>query len=689
MGCDRLYTITAPFILTILKLGVDPKMVTSFLSPSNHSRIKFWISITAFIVAILLAMQPTLLSWATNYPESWVVPFSKNLSSFVRWLVNDASLGLFSFKEFTRGIGAVLDAPTLFLKGLLVTGFKIEGETETLLHIPPLSWLGVTAAIGLMSASLGNRRLTFFVLSVFVYVAFIGLWESTMLTLASIIVAVLIGIVTGVLLGIAAFKWSWLDRLLTPVFDFMQTMPVFAYLVPALMLFGYGPAAAMVVTLIYAMPPMARITKISLAKVNDETVEYGRMSGCTARQLTWKVMIPAIRPRLMLGVNQVIMLTLNMVIIASLIGAGGLGFDVWQALKALRIGQGAEAGIAITLVAIVLDRVSQQFAARRPIHQDIQPLAIERFRLPMMILAVAIGTTIIGQWLPAVSQVPDSWTFSTGKFWDNIIDWININGYEYIDGFRRFFFVYLLKPTKAFMLSLPWLSVVLVVAATGYYLGGARLAVLTGILITFIAMVGLWEKAMVSAYLVGVCVFIASLIGIPIGIISAGNQRFHKIVQVVIDTLQTLPSFVYLIPVIMLFSVGEFTAMVAIVMYAIVPAIRYTDHGIRQVSNQVIEASRAMGCTKLQILRRVQLPLALPEIMLGINQTLMMGLSMLVITALVGTRDLGQETLIALSRVDPGRGITAGICVAFMAITADRLINAWVQKRKTELGIDE
>jgi glycine betaine/proline transport system permease protein len=118
-----------------------------------------------------------------------------------------------------------------------------------------------------------------------------------------------------------------------------------------------------------------------------------------------------------------------------------------------------------------------------------------------------------------------------------------------------------------------------------------------------------------------------------------------------------------------------------------VPAIRYTDHGIRQVPPDLIEAVRAMGCTRLQILKRVQLPLALPEIMLGVNQTLMMGLSMLVITALVGTRDLGQETLIAISKVDPGRGITAGICVAFIAITADRLINAWVQKRKSELGL--
>lgn len=640
------------------------------------------------MVLLIISSQPALLSWANDYPKSWIIPVSRNLSDFVRWLVNDASLGFFTFKEFTRGIGAILNAPTLFLKGLLVTGFKIEGETQTLLQIPPLSWLGVTAAIGLMTASLGNRRLTLFVIMVFLYVAFIGLWESTMLTLASIIVAVLIGIVSGVLLGIASFKWSVFDRLLTPTFDFMQTMPVFAYLVPALMLFGYGPAAAMVVTLIYAMPPMARVTKISLAQVNDETIEYGRMAGCSKLQLTWKVMIPSIRPRLMVGVNQVIMLTLNMVIIASLIGAGGLGFDVWQALKALRIGQGAEAGIAITLVAIVLDKLSQQFAARRPFHQDVQPSTAERYRLPLLIIGVVIGATIIGQWIPAISQVPESWTFSTGKFWDNIIDWINIRGYEYIDAFRRFFFVYLLRPSKGLMLSLPWFGVVLVVAAIGYHLGGARLAILVAVLVAFIAAVGLWEKAMISVYLVGVCVFIASVVGIPIGVIAAGNERVHNIVQVIIDTLQTMPAFVFLIPVIMLFSVGEFTAMVAIVMYAIVPAIRYTDHGIRQVPAEVVEAARAMGCTRLQILRRVQLPLALPEIMLGINQTLMMGLSMLVITALVGTRDLGQETLIALSKVDPGRGVTAGICVAFIAITADRLINAWVKQRKLKLGLD-
>ena len=129
-------------------------------------------------------------------------------------------------------------------------------------------------------------------------------------------------------LGILAYRFPWFERLLRPVLDLMQTVPVFAYLVPILILFGFGPVAALVATVIYAMPPMVRITILSLKGVPDEILEAGRMAGCTGRQMTWKVLVPSATPSLMVGVNQVIMLTLNMVIIASMIGAGGLGFDV-------------------------------------------------------------------------------------------------------------------------------------------------------------------------------------------------------------------------------------------------------------------------------------------------------------------------------------------------------------------------
>jgi glycine betaine/proline transport system permease protein len=268
------------------------------------------------------------------------------------------------------------------------------------------------------------------------------------------------------------------------------------------------------------------------------------------------------------------------------------------------------------------------------------------------------------------------------------VRYININFFEVLEGFKNFLLLNIMIPFKRFLLSLPWVAVVAMVGLGGWQLGGLRLGLLTASLTSFIAIVGLWPKAMVTLYLCGLSVVIACLIGIPIGIWAARNERVHRVVSVVIDTLQTLPSFVYLMPVVMLFRVGDFAAMLAVIAYAVTPIIRYTDHGIRHVSPNLIEASQQVGCTRGQILRKVQLPMALPHIMLGVNQTIMMALSMLVITALVGTRELGQEVYIALTKADTGRGIIAGVCVAFIAIIADRMIGAWASKRKREYGLE-
>ncbi|MEE8533996.1 MAG: ABC transporter permease subunit, partial [Alphaproteobacteria bacterium] len=276
---------------------------------------------------------------------------------------------------------------------------------------------------------------------------------------------------------------------------------------------------------------------------------------------------------------------------------------------------------------------------------------------------------------------------TTGPFWDALVKWININFFDQLEAVKTFLLLNALIPFKRFLLAIPWPAVVGLLALAGLQLGGWRLgAIVTGLAL-FVAVTGNWPKAMISTYLVGISVVIASSIGVPIGIWAAGNERAHRVVQVAIDTLQTLPAFVYLIPVVMLFRVGDFSAMIAVVAYSLVPAIRYTDHGIRQVPPSIIEAATAAGCTRWQILWKVQLRLALPEIMLGVNQTIMMGLSMLVITALVGTRDLGQEVYIALTKADTGRGVVAGVCVACIAMISDRLISAWSARRKRELGI--
>jgi len=648
-----------------------------------------WLLALAAVVLFSTATAD-LLPWAHDYPREWVLPVSVAITDFMKWLINDATFGLFTFKEMTRSVSWLLDWPLTAATSLLSTGLMRGQGSDAVQLTPPLSWLAVLGVLAAMGLYARDWKLSALVGGCFLYLAMFGQWDSAMVTLSSIVVAVPIGVVLGLLLGILAYRSRPFELAIRPVLDLMQTVPIFAYLVPILFLFGFGPVAAMTATIIYAMPPMVRVTMLALRQVADEIVDFGRMVGCTRRQMTWKVLVPSAMPSLMVGVNQVIMLSLNMVIIASMIGAGGLGFDVLSSLRRLQIGAGLEAGIAIVVLAIALDRLSQAFAIRAPSAHHERPANWIR-RHPWLAFALAwiAVTGLVGVLLAPVQTYPEALQITTGSFWAELVKYINVNFFDGLEGIKNFFLLNLMIPFKRFLLDIPWVVVVGLVTLAGWRLGGRTLALLTFALSMSIAVTGQWEKAMVTIYLCGTSVLIAALIGIPIGIAAAQNRRVGRVVQVVIDTLQTLPSFVYLMPVVMLFRVGDFSAMIAVVAYALAPAIRYTAHGVRQIDPDLVEAGVAAGCTRRQILWKIKLPLALPEIMLGINQTIMLALSMLVITALVGTRDLGQEVYIALTKADTGRGIVAGLSVAFIAIVADRLIAAGSGRLRRRLGLAE
>ncbi len=643
-----------------------------------------WIAALAAFV-LLWQFGDAAAKWAMVYPRAWTLPVAAWIGGFVKWLVNEASFGLFSFTEATRFLAAIIEAPYRLALGLLSSGLTSGQGSGAVQHLPPLSWVAVVGLAALLGWRLGGWRLAALAGACFLYLAVFGQWTSAMVTLASILVAVPIGVVGGLLLGIAAFRWPRFERALTPLLDLMQTIPVFAYLVPILILFGFGPVAAVVATLIYAMPPMTRITALALRGIPAEMVDLGNMAGCTRRQMTWKIMVPVARESLMVGVNQVIMLSLNMVIIASMIGAGGLGFDVLAALRRLDIGAGIEAGFAIVALAIALDRLSQAAAHRMAPAQGTGWLARNAYLTGALVLVAA--TFIAGLLVPAIQSYPAAATVSTGSFWSEIVRFVNVNFFDTLEAIKNAVLLNVLVPAKRLLGGLPWLGVVGLLAFAGWRLGGWRLALLAAALSFLIAATGQWDKATVTVYLCGVSVVFAALIGIPVGIVAAERAALWRWVQAVIDTLQTLPSFVYLMPAVMLFRVGDFTAMLAVVAYAVAPAIRYTALGLRKVDPRVVEAGRAMGCTDWQLLTRIKLKLALPEIMLGINQTIMFALSMLVITALVGTRDLGQEVYIALTKADVGRGLVAGLAVAFIAIIADRLIAAGAARTKRRLGL--
>ena len=640
-----------------------------------------------FCFTLLWLFGKPVAAWAFKVPKGWRLPLKRWVGDGMDWLVQDASFGLFTFTEFTRFMAALIDVPYRIALSLLSTGW-LEGQgSAAVQQLPPLSWIAVIGLVMLLGRYAGGWRLAMLSGGCFLFILLFGQWDNAMVTLASIVIAVPLGVAGGLFLGLIGFRWPKVEKILTPVLDLMQTVPVFAYLVPILFLFGFGPTAAVVATIVYALPPMTRVAIVALRGVSAEIRDLGRMVGCSRRQMTWRVMVPSAMPGLMVGVNQVIMLSLNMVIIASMIGAGGLGFEVLAALRRLDIGTGIEAGLAIVALAIALDRLSQALAGRQHVHDERPPVRLV-LRHPYLLSALILIalTTLLGLKLQAFGSFPEAWQLSTGSFWADGVRWINVNFFDQLEAFKDLLLLNLLIPIKRLLLGLPWVGVVGLLALAGWTLGGTRLALTVAGLALLIALTGQWDKAMITVYLCGLAVLIACLIGMPIGILAAEHEPLWRTVRVVIDTLQTLPSFVYLMPAVMLFRVGDFTAMIAVVAYAVAPAIRYTVLGLKQVDPDLVEAGRAMGCTPMQLLMKVKLKLAWPEIMLGINQTIMLALSMLVITALVGTRDLGQEVYIALTKADTGRGLVAGLAVAFIAIIADRLITAGANRLRARHG---
>jgi glycine betaine/proline transport system permease protein len=241
--------------------------------------------------------------------------------------------------------------------GGLVNGFS-EG-IEWLLMLPP-AWLLIAIFVGLGLWRISYKFAIFTAIS-FLLIVLTGFWEQTVVTLGLTFSATLISLLLGIPLGIWAARSERVSTTIRPILDFMQTMPAFVYLIPAAMLFGLGRVPGIIATVIFAMPPAVRLTNLGIRQVNKEIIEAGQSFGCNARQLLFKVQLPNAMPSIMAGVNQTIMMALSMVIIASMVGAGGLGNDVLASIQRLDIGLGFESGMAVVLLAIILDRITESF----------------------------------------------------------------------------------------------------------------------------------------------------------------------------------------------------------------------------------------------------------------------------------------------------------------------------------------
>jgi glycine betaine/proline transport system permease protein len=560
---------------------------------------------------------------------------------------------------------------------------------------PALPWTIVAAGATLLGYALKGRWLAAFAAFATIYIAAFGQWEPAMQTLSLVLIAAPISFGLGLLLGVSAFKSRKVEAVLTPLLNVAQTMPHFSYLVPVMVLFGVGDHAGAIATIIFATPPMVRLTILGLKKVPLEVVEAAMMSGCTNLQLMFKVMIPAARRDILIGVNQMIMQCLALAVIASFIGAKGLGFNLLLALNQLRIGQALELGVCIVLIAVLLDRLSLAWANKSTDYFADQSFAVRHkyglifagIFVSGIVLAV-LGGRIFGDGVNYFYLIPHNMGVTTEDFWQSGVDWMVENWYQGLQGFNRGLITQVLIPMKTAFLGMPVLATFVLTMGIGYIVGGLRSALTVGSFLLFIALTDWWDRALITAYMASFAVVVSVIIGFSVGAVAARNAWASRVVLLLCDTFQTFPSFIYLIPVIMLFGVTDTSVLIAVIIYATIPATRYTVEGLRSVPASLQDLGLMSGANWFQRFSSIELPLALPHIMLGINQTVIFALFMVIIGAMIGTDDLGQYILKALSDKNGiGNGLMLGLCVAFMGLAVDHVIQTWARNRRKVLGL--
>lgn len=629
------------------------------------------------LLAALLAVAKFILPDAFIRPPDWLIwPFA----DWINWTFNFVKddLGLIHVtRAFAAAVQALLDVSANLLYG------KNRWPS-----IGPIPWTVVAISAFMIGYALNGWRLALLTGGTFVWVATFGQWKWAMETLSVIVVAAPIAVLLGLLLGVAAWRRQWVEKTLNPILNIAQSLPHFAYMIPVVVFIGVGSKAGAIVTIIFATPPMIRMTLLGLKKVPGEIVENGQMCGATKWQLLRHVRIPTARTEILVGVNQVIMQCLAMVVLASFIGMPGLGQKLLQLLQSLKIGRSIEIGITIVLIAVALDRCSKAWAEKQPVHFERGTPLWQRHKLLLIWIVLTLAAFTLAQYWPLAHVIKRSQAFTLSKEFDAIVETLIIYIDPVTQALRAFLITYVLIPLQNFYLWLPFSAVLVFFAAIGWRIGGRRSALVCLAFVGLIAMSGWWDRAMITAYMITFAVLIAAAIGLPLGVWAAGNEKRAKAILLLCDTAQTFPSFIYLIPVVMLFGVNDVAAIGAVVIFGMVPMTRYTIEGLRGVPPAIVEAADMSGADSRQKLLTVRMPLALPTIMVGVNQTVMFSLFMVIIAAFIGTRDLGQEMQRALSSTDVGKGLVLGLCVAFMGLMVDHLIIRWSAARKKALGLE-
>ncbi|MEU3889151.1 ABC transporter permease subunit [Streptomyces sp. NPDC029041] len=577
------------------------------------------------------------------------------------------------FLYFFNEIRLVIDTLVTFVQELI-------SQPTAGRPVPQIGWLGVVGIAGYVSWAVANWRVALLAVAGFTFLGLQGLWQESMDTLALTLSAVFVALLFALPLGVWAGLSDRFNRVVTPFLDLMQTMPTFVYLAPLTLFFLIGPASATIATAIYAAPPAIRITAHAIRSVPESTVEAADSMGATRRQALLKVLLPMSKRTVVMGVNQTIMAALAMVTIAALINAPGLGATVVQALQSLDVGTAFNAGLAIVVMAIVLDRVTTAASGRADTARGSDSPFL-RWRRHLLV-AGGVGALVLvylsHTYLWAAEFPGEGGTGSTiARAATDVTTWAQDNLSGLTNAFRDLLTNGLLNPFQTLLTDSPWWLVGAALVALGTVLGGWRAGATTAVCVGLLIGTGVWSDAMTTLASTAVATVLVMLLGVVLGVWMGRSALVDRLLRPSLDAAQVMPPFVYLVPFLALFGATRFTAIVAAIVYAAPVAIKIIADGVRAVPGTTVEAAMSTGCNTWQIITKVQLPMSRGALTLATNQGLIYVLSMVVVGGLVGAGALGYDVVAGFSQGQLyGKGLAAGLAIVLLGVMFDRITQA-------------
>ncbi|HYO19379.1 MAG TPA: ABC transporter permease subunit [Dermatophilaceae bacterium] len=643
----------------------------------NRARILRWGSAVLVLIVWLVGFVTLRGRDTMALAQADLTPLHERLNG-----LNDAvSAGRSTnplFIYFFDVIRAVIDVVATFLQQLIAQ--PAFGRP-----VPLIGWLGVVAVATFLAWAFGNVKVALLTVAGLAVLGMQGLWSESMDTLALTATAVMLSLLVGIPLGIWAGLSDRVNAIMTPFLDFMQTMPTFVYLAPLTLVFLIGPASAAIATLIYAAPPVIRITAHGIRGVPHETLEAAESMGSTRFQLLTKVILPITKRTIVIGINQTIMAALSMVTIAALIDAPGLGQVVLKALQSLDVGTAFNAGLSIVILAIVLDRVTTAASVRSELARRNPTGRSNRLRGPALALgavlsAVGVYMSYTYLWAAQFPANPDLGS-PIRRTADTVSKWVQVHFSGATNSLKDTLTDRALNPFQMLLTDSPWWLVSAVIIALAVIIGSRRAAIGAAFCLAVIVGTGMWADAMTTLAATLVATVVVMVLGLVLGVWMGRNPRVDRVIRPSLDAAQTMPAFVYLVPFVALFAASRFTAIVAAIVFAAPVTIKIIADGIAGVPEPTIEAATAAGSSRWQIITKVQLPMSMRTIALATNQGLIYVLSMVVVGGLVGAGALGYDVVGGFRQNSLfGKGLAAGLAIVMLGIMLDRVTQAAARK---------